>query len=100
MFEVSLIPNQGTKATKTFRLRGVTDAYEQFDHPELNNPAILHHVQLLEKALVAPIHFQPLEGYTNEQGNMILRYVKLPEPDRRARAREPKQKGKIDPISF
>ena len=100
MFEVSLIPDQGTKATKTFRIRGVAEAYDLFDRPELSKPTVLHHAHLLEKALVTPINLMAGDGSANEQGGMALRYVKIPEADRRARAKEPKRKVKVSSISF
>lgn len=44
-FEVNLIPYQGSEVTKTFRVRGVAEAYEQFDRPERCDLAIIQHAQ-------------------------------------------------------
>ncbi len=100
MFEVSLIPHLGSKATKTFRLRGVAEAYDKFDRPDLSTPHIIYQAQYLETALVGPMTFPTDDGEENEQAGMILRYVKITEADRRARQRDPKRRIKIVPIHF
>lgn len=45
-FEVSLIPSHSSKSTKTFRLRGVADAYEMFDRPGVKG-SLLEKIHLL-----------------------------------------------------
>ncbi len=87
MFEVNLIPNLGSEVTKTFRLRGVAKAYEQFDRPERCDPAILHHAQLLERAFVTPIYFPSPNGNSGDTDGMVLRYVKISEAEKKARSR-------------
>lgn len=100
MFEVSLIPHQGSKATKTFRIRGVAEAYDQFDRPDLQSPEILRQAQLLERALVAPIIFSTADHGEDDSAAMVLQYVRIPEADRKARQRDPKRRGKVVPIHF
>lgn len=99
-FEVSLIPNQGSKATKTFRLRGVAEAYDQFDRPDRQTPDIFRQAQLLERALVTPMILFSSDRKEDDQAGMILRYVKIPEAERRARLRDPKRRVKLVPIYF
>jgi len=100
MFEVSLIPNLGSKATKTFRLRGVAEAYDQFDRPDLKAPDILHQAQLLERALVTPMLFSTANHPEEDPSGMILRYVRIPEANKKARQQDTKRRGKIAPIHF
>lgn len=53
LFGVSLIPSNSAKSTKTFRIRGVADVYEQFDRPDNKDPKIAERSRLLEQALVS-----------------------------------------------
>ena len=77
-FEVSLITQLGAKATKTFRLRGVAEAYDQFDRPELNAPHVINQAQILERALVAPITFPSSFGLSRSLPLISYRYAKGP----------------------
>ena len=76
-FEVSLITQLGAKATKTFRLRGVAEAYDQFDRPELNAPHVINQAQILERALVAPITFPSSFGLSRSLPLISYRYACL-----------------------
>ena len=87
MFEVSLIPHLGSKATKTFRIRGVAEAYDQFDRPDLKAPEILRQAQLLERALVTPMIFSTADHVEDDSAAMVLQYVRIPEAERKARQR-------------
>lgn len=100
LFEVSLIPHQGSKATKTFRIRGVAEAYDQFDRPDHQSPEILRQAQLLERALVTPIIFSTADHGGDDPTAMVLQYVRIPETERKARQRDPKRRGKVVPIHF
>lgn len=73
---------------------------DQFDRPDLKAPDILYQAQLLERALVTPMFFSATDRIEDNQTDMILRYVKIPEVERKARQRDPKRRGKIVPIYF
>ena len=99
LFGVSLIPGNSAKSTKTFRVRGVADIYEQFDRPDNNNPEVANRPRLLEQALVSSFALVMREE-NKEEVEAVLRYVRLPEYKRKDSSRDSGNKGKITPILF
>ena len=61
-FCVSLIPSSSAKSTKTFRIRGVADVYEQFDRPDNKDPEIAERPRLRPCVIILPIDGRWREG--------------------------------------
>lgn len=80
-----MIPGQSAKIAKVFRRRGVAEAYQLFDRPGSSSPDIINRACQLEKALVSPITYLSSEADREDEA-FILRYVKIPEAERRAQA--------------
>ena len=81
LFGVSLIPSNCAKSTKTFRVRGVADIYEQFDRPDNKNPEVAERPRLLEQARVSSFTLLMGDGDKGAptQEDAVLRYVRLPD---------------------
>lgn len=96
LFEVRLISSSTTNTMKSFKLRGVADAYEQFDRPEADNSRILENTHALEEVLVSPFSLGTAEG----QENTLLRYVRVAMPHKKGLLPEPKKTPKLSAIQF
>lgn len=90
LFGVSLIPSNSAKSTKTCRVRGVADIYEQFDCPDNKNPEVVERPRLLEQALVSSftLLLGDDEKVASTQEDAVLRYVRLPDAKREDSLRE------------
>lgn len=99
LFTVNLIPRDCARGNKNFRIRGVADLFEQFDHPDNNDPQIVERTQVLEQSLVSSFSLFLGEKAQSPLDEAVLRYVRIPDIKKGAK-REQGLKGKAMPTRF